>query len=65
MISVIVRIFPTIGTQLGDFTAEPADDFCGFGDASWAAIPTATITIAQQGADSNRSWGKLRINDLF
>ena len=58
MVSVIVRIFPAIGTQLGDFPAEPADDFCGFGDASWAAIPTATITIAQQGADSNRGPAK-------
>ena len=58
MVSVIVRIFLTIGTQLGDFSAKPADDFCGLGDANWAAIPTATITIAQQEADPNHGLGK-------
>ena len=58
MVSVIVRIFLTIGTQLGDFAAEPADDFCGLRDANWAAIPTATITIAQRVTDPNYGSGK-------
>ena len=58
MISVIVRIFLTIGTQLGDFPAEHADDFCGFGGANWAAISIATITIAQRVTDPNHGLAK-------